>query len=601
MRKPLFVTWFTKIPGAYQDKVQDQETSMPAPKLFRLSPTVVAILASGALLSGCDLWGSGDSSASDNNATVSEVDTPVAAGAQMEEAGSANGGYLFTKTNVNTVVHEVDENGDPVDRVVVGQLLHVIDPSTGQEVGSGPIQVDADSTQVVAKSFTMSADGLSQQANGINDTLFFTDAHTLYKVSLARREVTEMQQQVSSETHICQLVKAIPKDANATGSWIVLTATRTADGDCAQADDVVTKVVDSEATDSMAATSTGQLDQVLTAQRDAQGKLLGVLGLAPAETTSTTNGSETINKVTRKLVTMNGDTGSVTEVNLGLDASLHAAYFDRVAGSTTKAYLRVTDDSNVNALYVLDWSTGTPSLSRNAVGNLTAFQPVFVHADTAANYYVDGLTLASLKPGASPTTLATLSKGAPQPGGVMTASYLVVPQQDGDGNLHLQAFSKTAPNRVIDIMPTVGGALRIEAHNGDVLIVSQAMDATSGQTTLWRVDLNVSGEGSALAAQVTLISATQAASESLTGEQQQAYLIWSQPLNSASLRVSSYQLSSQQTLSLGTNATWDLAQATALSITQGLLTATTGTTDALFSFDTAKAGSLAPVNAAQPN
>jgi hypothetical protein len=581
---------------------------MPAPKLFRLSPTVLAMLASGALLSGCDLWGGG-SSEPGSHATVSDVGTPTAVGAQLEEAGSATGGYLFTRTNVDTVVHDVDENGDPVDRVVVGQLLHVIDPITGQEVGSGPLQVDADSTQVVSRSFT-SADGLSQQANGINDTLFFTDAHTLYKVSLARRDVTEMQQQVSSETNICQLIKAIPKDANATSSWIVLTATRTADGDCAQADDVVTKVVDSDATDSMAATSTAQLDQVLTAQRDAQGKLLGILGLAPAVTTSTTvtmpDGSTGIdNKVTRKLVTMKVDTGSVTEVNLGLDASLHATYFDRVAGSTTKAYLRVTNDSSVNALYVLDWSTGTPSLSRTPAAALTIGDAAFVHADTNANYFVDGLSLQALAKTGTLTTLATLSKGAPQAGGVMTASYLVVPQLDNDsGVLSLQVFSKTQPNSVRDIELS-GGPVRIEAHNGDVLILSQATDATSSQVTLWRVDLNVNasklrptpltlGSDASTPAPVTLISATQAASESLTGEQQQAYLIWSQSVNGTSLSVNSYRLSSQQTLTLGTNA-WDLAQATQLNVTQGLLTATTGSNDALFSFDAAKAGSLVKV------
>lgn len=578
---------------------------MPAHKLPRLSPTVVAILASGALLSGCDLWGG--SSESDNNATVSEVGPPAAVGAQMEEASNAAGGYLFSKTNVTTVVHDVDENGDPVDRVVVGQLLHVIDPGTGLEVGSGPIQVDADSTQEVSKSFTMSADGLSQQANGVNDTLFFTDARTLYKVSLARRDATEMQQQVSSETHICQLLKTIPKDANATSSWIVLTATRTADGDCTQVDDVVTKIVDSEATDSTAATSTGQLDQVLTAQRDAQGKLLGILGLAPAETTSTTvttaNGTEIVNKVTRKLVTMNGDTGGVTEVNLGLDASLHAAYFDRVAGSTTKAYLRVTNDSDVNALYVLDWSTGTPSLSRTPTTSLTLGDAVFVHADTRANYFVDGVSLQALGSTGTLTTLATLRKGAPQTGGVMTSSYLVVPQLDNDsGVLSLQAFSKTQPNSARDIAPpqTIG-TLRVEAHNGDVLIVSNTFETTPGQpqTTLWRVDLNPAAIAyQRVSDQATLLSTTQAASETLTGEQQQAYVLWSSVPSGGALSVSSYQLSTSQTYVLtGSTPAWDLAQGTLGNITQGLLTTTTGDIDTLWSFDAGKAGSLTKVPA----
>lgn len=574
---------------------------MPAHKLPRLSPTVMAILASGALLSGCDLWGGDD--ASSPNATVSDTAEPVVV-AQMEEASSAAGGYLFSKTNVTGLVHEVDENGDTVDRVtLIGQQIHVIDPRTGLEIGSGPIVVDANSTQVVSQSFTMSADGLSQQANGINDTLFFTDGQRLYKVSLARSEATEMQQQVSSEEHICQLVKAIPKDANATGSWIVLTATRTASGDCAQADDVITKVVDSDATDSTAATNAGQIDLVLTAQRDGLGNLQGLLGLAPAETTSTTDDTGTVNKVTRRLVRMNGS-GVVSNVDLGLDASLHAAYFGRVAGSTTKAYLRVTNDSNVNALYVLDWSTGTPSLSRTPAATLAFGDAAFVHTDTRATYFVDGVSLQSLNAGTGAlTTLATLRKGAPQAGGVMTSSYLVVPQLDNDsGVLSLQAFSKTTANSVRDIAPpqTIG-TLRVEAHNGDVLIVSNTFETTPGQpqTTLWRVDLNPAAIAyQRVSDQATLLSTTQAASETLTGEQQQAYVLWSSVPSGGALSVSSYQLSTSQTYVLtGSTPAWDLAQGTLGNITQGLLTTTTGDIDTLWSFDAGKAGSLIKVPA----
>jgi hypothetical protein len=96
-----------------------------------------------------------------------------------------------------------------------------------------------------------------------------------------------------------------------------------------------------------------------------------------------------------------------------------------------------------------------------------------------------------------------------------------------------------------------------------------------------------------LSDQATLISTTLAAKETLTGEQQQAYVLWSQAISGSALSMSSYQLSSQQTLTLGNNiATWDLAQSTPLSATQGLLTSTLGTTDTLWLFDAGKAASL---------
>ena len=560
---------------------------MPTPALPRLSPTLLAILASGALLSGCDLWGGSEPT---NNATASSAEDPVVI-AQMEEASSiSSGSYLFGKTNV-TGVGSSDPDG-PV--TLLGQQLHIIDPSTGTEAVSVPIQVDADSTQLVSQSFTPSSDGLSQQANNINNTLFFTDGHKLFKISLMP-SAAGFQQQVSSEAQICQLIKAIPKDANATSSWIVLTATRTANGDCAQAADVVTKVVDADAADNVAASNADQLSQVLAVQRDAQGNLLGVLGLAPAPSGQTS----------RALVVMQPD-GSVTTLNFNLAAGQSASYFDRVAGSTTQAYLRVTNDTGGVQLVAVDWATGTPSLSRTPAATLTVGDAVFVHADAQANYFVDGFSLQSLNAQSGAlTTLATLSKGVAQPGGVMTTSYLVVPQLDNDtGTLSLQAFSKTTANSVRNITPPQTlGTLRVEARNGDVLIVSNTFVAdptqadTQPETTLWRVDLNPRVIAyTRLGDQATVISTTQAASESITGEQQQAFVLWSHALNDGTLSVSSYQLPTSQTYVLASGVpAWDLAQTTSGNIAQGLLTATTGTTDTLWSFDAGKAGSLVQV------
>jgi hypothetical protein len=296
---------------------------------------------------------------------------------------------------------------------------------------------------------------------------------------------------------------------------------------------------------------------------------------------------------------MDGATGAVTELTLTPDASLTVTYFGRVAGSQTKAYMRVTNGSTVNGLRILDWSSGKPALSSSAVVNLTENDSVFVHADSTANYFVDGASLIALRSGGSSTILATWTKAAPQAGGVMTASYLVVPQMDADGNVSLQAFNKTKANSVRDIaLPATGGALQIIAHNGDVLIVSQA---TGASATLWRVDLNASTTPTKISDNATLISATQAASETLTGEQQQAFVIWSNPASDTLLNVNSYQLSTGQSYVLRSNEPiWDLAITSPLSVTQGLLTSTTGSNDTLWLFDAGKASSLKQVPQAEP-
>jgi len=546
------------------------------------------MLASGILLSGCDLW-SGSEEEPANNARVASAEEPVVI-AQMEEASSANGSYLFGVTNVTGTVRDMDADGKPYDRItLIGKKLHVVDPATGLELDGGPIDVDAESTQLVTQAFTMSADGLSQRA-GQNVELLFTNAHKLYKVSLLANMLL-FKQQVSSETHVCQLIKAIQKDANAAASWILMTTTTNADGDCSVQEELVTKLVASDAASDVPAVNSNQIGQVLAVQRDTQGRLIGVLGLAPWQP----------GQASRQMVLMRADTGAVSNVSLGLDAGLTVSYFDRVAGSQTKAYVRGTNGTDTNKLYVVDWATGTASVSRTPAADLDAFDSVFVHADASANYFVDGLTLKSLKPGGTTIALGSLSLGEPQSGGVMTSSYLVVPQQAEDGTMRLQAFSKTTPNSVRNIAPPqAGGSLSISAHNGNVLVVSQSMDPNSAQVTLWRVDLNPQGiTYTLLSEQATGISATQAALETLTGEQQQANVLWSQAVGGGALSVSSYQLSmTQPYLLAGSVSAWDLAQTAPLSLTQGLLTSTTGASDTLWLFDTSKAASLTPVKPA---
>jgi hypothetical protein len=576
-------------PGTHKE-----EFSMSAHKRprFRLSPTLLAMLASGILLSGCDLW-SGSEEEPANNARVTSTEEPVVV-AQMEEASSANGSYLFG-TSGRT------EDG-------ASQFLHIVDPDTGLDMEGYPVFVDADSGQIAAQAFTMASNGLSQQG-GNNVALFVVRDHRVYKVDLLKPLApTQLPLRVSSEEHVCQLLKVIPKDGNATSSWVLLRATRDASGDCADSEQIITKVVSSDADDHTPATNTDQISQVLTVQRDAQGHLLAMFGLAPAQiATMTTTGSDTGNvddvaistKMTQKLVSMDGATGAVTELTLTPDASLTVTYFGRVAGSQTKAYMRVTNGSTVNGLRILDWSSGKPALSSSAVVNLTENDSVFVHADSTANYFVDGASLIALRSDGSSTILATWTKAAPQAGGVMTASYLVVPQMDADGNVSLQAFNKTKANSVRDIaLPATGGALQIIAHNGDVLIVSQA---TGASATLWRVDLNASTTPTKISDNATLISATQAASETLTGEQQQAFVIWSNPASDTLLNVNSYQLSTGQSYVLRSNEPiWDLAITSPLSVTQGLLTSTTGSNDTLWLFDAGKASSLKQVPQAEP-
>jgi hypothetical protein len=464
-----------------------------------------------------------------------------------------------------------------------GQHLSLVDPSTGAAVAT--FAIDASASPLAAQAFTLSADGLSEQT-GENVALYYTSGNKLYALSLVGPAV-DTPRRVSSEAQACQLLKVVPKDATAATSWLLIT-TQGPDGSCEQSEDNLTKLVSSDAPDSTAAlTSPLKLGALLDLRRDAQGKLVQLLGF---------------DADAHELVAVSATDGTVTPVNNGSIGELTSAtYLGKVAGIPSQIYVRVG-----NKIRTVSWATGTPELSVSDLGTLNAADIPFVHTDGSAAYFVDGTDVKAI----GHANVASLGAGEVLRGGAMTPSSLAVLQRTETG-VALRVVNKTTGTVREVALPVDAGSLSIEAQNGEVLIVSQALSADSTDAKLWRVDLATTGVAAitptTVAEKARVITTVREATRTTAGESQQTHLVWCDATVACKAStLKSYALVSGNSLALAgastTSGNWDLTRANLLTTAQGLLTSSTQgasgiwQADSLWLFDAGKAASLSQVS-----
>lgn len=559
----------------------------------RASSSLLTLLATGVLLTACmDDTTNGPAS----GASPSSVGNP-----SSENNSAVN--YLYASTNI------MDGSGN-----FTGQQINLVDPSTGTLLKS--VAVDTSSTQMAAQAFTMSSDGLSTQA-GNDVVLYYTNGGKVYAQGLSKPASPGNGQQVSSETQACGLIKVIPKDASATQSWLLIN-TAGLDGQCDTAADNEVKLVSSDASDATAATVVGNSSQeirLIDTQRDSAGKLVNVIA---SVRTNDGNG----NTVSTKLVAISASTGAQTDVVNGSIASVPdsndtsklvvptASFFGRVAGSSNQIYVRIGQD-----VRVLSWATGTPTLQSGVVTTLANTDVPFVHTDGQATYVVDGSSVKVLKANTATVLTSALPASAiVQTGSAMSTSALVLITRNSDDSFGLSVVDKNpAPNTDPVASVTWAGATlpKIEAVNGDVIVLSAA---SAGATDVKLMRFNAATPGAAPAAigadHARVITTVHSATTTLSGETAGTHVVWCDATTACDAsKVNSYQVVAGTNLSLSatgsTSPVWQLTNTLSRSTTLGLLgsSSQTGSADApiwssdsLWLFDAAKAGSLSQVS-----
>jgi hypothetical protein len=571
---------------------------------LRLSASFLTLLATGCLLSACDF---------------SETDpVPAATPANSGASGSTDtsGSYLWGVTNV------INASATQADQAVTGQRITLVNGSDGSALQH--ILVDAASTQLAAQAFTVSVDGLSQTA-GNEVQLYYTNAGKLYETGLLRNQVPTPHQ-VSAESQACRLLKVLPADASATVNWVLL-STAGPDGQCEASDDNEVKLVSSAASTTAAAQAvTASLSQLIDVRRDAQGKLLQLIGMD-----NTRHALVSVSAIDGKvsLVSNGVFTGATDPADVDNPKALYwpsVTFFSKVPGQANQAFVRVGQ-----GLQVLNFASATPELQSTSVATLNWPESPFVHTDATSTYFADvilqspaesdpvGLpTVRALAADGSAKLLATLSEGELLSGGVMTPANLVLIQQTSTG-VALRIVNKTSGAIRQVSLPTDVDSLHIEAQNGEVLVVSQPLASGSGQAKLWRVDLSAAGVAAisptALsgAEKARVITTVREASSTLAGEAQTTQLLWCdattacQASNVASYALSA-GLSSLQLAKAGAGAStaaWDVTNARTLSSAIGLASVATQAAaptsnvawapDSLWLFDASKAASLISV------
>lgn len=560
----------------------------------RASSSLLTLLATGVLLTAC---------MDDSTNGPASGASPSSVGNPSSENNSAVN-YLYASTNVT------DGSGN-----FTGQQINLVDPGTGTLLKS--VAVDTSSTQMAAQAFTVSSDGLSTQA-GNDVVLYYTNGGKVYALGLSKPASPGNGQQVSSETQACGLIKVIPKDASATQSWLLI-STAGADGQCDTVSDNEVKLASSDASGATAATVVGNSSQeirLIDTQRDGTGKLVNVIASVRVSALDSNGNSHT---VSTKLVAISASTGAQTDVVNGSIASVQdsndttksviptVSFFGRVAGSSNQIYVRVGQD-----VRVLSWASGAPTLQPSVVTTLNSADVPFVHTDEQATYVVDGSSVKVLKANAATSVLTSAlpATAVVQAGSVMSTSALVLITRDGD-NFGLQVVGKgggtaTSVSWSPDTLP------KVEAINGDVLVLSAASAAAS-DVKLMRFNAATPGTAPASvsgANHVHVIATVHSATTTLSGETAGTHVVWCDATSACDAsKVNSYQVAAGTNLSLSATGSsspvWQLTNTLSRSTTLGLLgsSSQTGSADApiwssdsLWLFDAAKAGSLSQVS-----
>ncbi len=562
----------------------DLAASPPSPAAARRA-TVIAALA--ALAGALSLTACGG----DNNGV------PVADG---NGAGISPSAITAANSYLHMTRNRVDDAG-----TFVAQDIVLIDAGTSKAVWQQT--VDITSTQVAARAFTVSADGLTL-TDGADTALYYSQAGKLYELSLLRGS-TPAPRQVSSEAGVCNVVKAVPTNGAASVSW-VLVNTAGADGNCDTPDDNVLKLTRSDATATAAALDwAGKLGDALDLHRDANGTLTQLITLEPGS---------------GQLLAVSAQDGSANVIaNLGAGAS--AAFLGRAAGRRDQVYLSVTTvNASTNlatvSLGTLTWSgdATAPALGGVSDGSkfvtLSASTLPFAHTDDAlAFYFVDGTTAYAINKGSTTTRkLGALGTAVTQvfPGGALSSSALVLPVLGAQG-VQVVALPKAGGDARNFDLPPATVPMAVEARLGDTVVVSQALGIGGPVKALWRASV-AAGTGNivttAISSQANLLGATRDAAISLSGESANPTLVWCEATTACKAAgMHSLQLASGSNLTLApaslTNDPTIWSSNTVGDTVGTLLPVTVGTqqlsgfwtSDSLWLLDATQAGSLRQV------
>lgn len=542
--------------------------ALPRPSI---ASSLLTLLASSVLLTAC---GGGN----DNN-------TP--------DAGAAPSGQNPDTVATSSYVAGVRSTTTPGvggAEDTISSVLSLVDDVTGTEVTT--VAVDPFTSAKVAQAFTVTADGYQA---GRQTKAYYVYQHKLYEISLEHAGnvlSTPAARQVSSEAQACEVRRVVERDTSAQTSYVSYTRAG-ADGQCNTPDDEV-KTALSSANDT---TPTGPA--FLEVQRDSTGAVARLLG----------------RDADNNLVIADVGTQQLTPVSNGsIPSGSSVSVFGKLAGATDKLYLRVGA-----SVRVLDWATAT--LGTSPVATLNLGQTPLVHTDETTTYFVDAapvtppsdapasaasaeppkeveLVLWQLQPGqSSAVRVASLGVSAPDQlpqvaSHAMTPSALaLVLRRDSGDTLTIVKKADGSQRDVALSGPTA--RVGIQAHAGEVLVISEQLGTSDDTSALTRVDLgNSDNPTTPLSAAASLVTLINGSSTTIGGEVPSSYLLWNERG-----AVRSHNLGGNTTLTIANNSTlagWNggTLSASVSNLSVGLLrglTTATPNAETLWLFNAAKA------------
>lgn len=479
---------------------------MAMPRLSRTA-SLLALMAAGALLAGCD-FGSEDTPPS-ATPSANEAPTPASTSSYLAAVARSNG----EAAQANLVL---------------------VDDVTGAQVASLP--VDPFKRTLVAQAFAMAADGLSQQG-GRQTRAYYTRQGQLFEVDLGHEAgilSVPTARRVSSETQACELRDLIARDASATVNILRYTGPG-ADGDCSTNDDNDVRAVLSSADTNTAPTAASFIRKRTDGSKVVQDMHLDVLRDAAGTLTHTLS----LNAQNKLIITQAADLSikEVTNGAISVDAS--TSVFSKVAGRTDQVYLRVG-----NSVRVLEWAGTNATLNTAAVATLGEGQPPFIQTDGQATYYLDTrpftppnsdetfleLGLWKLVPGApAAVPLGLVAQARPEELGqvassAMTDNAIALVMRHEQGDL-LQFLDKATGGLRTTYTQGKAYTFSIHAHEGNTVIVSgQALDGSGSR--LWREDATQTQAPQELSTSFNPLGVIHNATRTLAGAVQQDYFLW---------------------------------------------------------------------------
>ncbi|MEY2843446.1 MAG: hypothetical protein RI920_1483 [Pseudomonadota bacterium] len=486
------------------------------------------------------------------------------------------------------------------------QTLLIVDPVTGQPVWQRTLT--SNQRKLAVRAFAVSADGLTV-TQGKYAAWFYIDQGKLMAVDMRPAQPTEHV--VSTEMAVCDILRAEPTDTTAATS-VLLFRTAGADGSCETTGDNLVRLASSDTGPGAASLAwAGGNSDALAAHRDVAGKLTQLLAHDSA---------------LQQLLVVSPADGRATLVGNGqLAAGTSVSVIGRAAGRRDQAYV-VVQSSALGELRTLSWAddNAAPTLAGSSLVAMKSAHPVFAHTDDANGFYFvdDGKVYAIAKGSSTVTTLDSFTRlnvadGSTQAapffaGGAMTAHALVLPSLSQTGAVVYvidKALTSAQRRRTLDLSNLGETPYGVEAHLGDQITVSRALNVGGVQRQLWRADLSGSAAlipTTVVGNKVQVIASPRSDVESLGGEAEQAATVWcDDTVACTAATVQSLQLASGSNLALAragaADFTWfdhsadtALGSLAAATVSSQLATGV-WTSDTAWLLDAGQAGSLRQV------